>query len=293
MPTVEISVNGRQHVVQCGEGEESRVRQLASYIDRRIADLGRGQAQAGDARLLLMASLMVADELSDASTRSSACATALEERGRGEAERAGGRCWSRLAQRIEAIAAAAGESLTKPGRVLPGALGPRKPWGQRFSVRELSLPGPWPRYYGAHLRQQATEESSVPTAVAAPHFRLPRASARAVSIVRPPELVRRKAALRAVQRRKRRAAAATLGGTAAEAVAERLVRELAAAGCRHRRPATGRSRTSSIRGPAWTGLLAPATRSPCRACRGAAVRSPSMPGDRAIRCSPGLRRHGA
>jgi 5-formyltetrahydrofolate cyclo-ligase len=37
-------------------------------------------------------------------------------------------------------------------------------------------------------------------------------------------LVRRKAALRAAQRRKRRAAAATLGGTAAEAVADRVVR---------------------------------------------------------------------
>ena len=66
MPTVEIMVNGRRHLMQCGEGEEARVRQLASYVDRRVTDLARGQAQAGDARLLLMASLMVADELSDA-----------------------------------------------------------------------------------------------------------------------------------------------------------------------------------------------------------------------------------
>jgi len=63
---VEITVNGRRHVVQCGEGEEARVRQLASYVDRRVTDLARGQSQIGDARLLLMASLMVADELSDA-----------------------------------------------------------------------------------------------------------------------------------------------------------------------------------------------------------------------------------
>ena len=43
-----------------------RVRQLASYVDRRIAELARGQSQVGDARLMLMASLVVADELSDA-----------------------------------------------------------------------------------------------------------------------------------------------------------------------------------------------------------------------------------
>lgn len=66
MAMVDIMVNGRRHVVQCGEGEEARVRQLASYVDRRVSDLARGQSQIGDARLLLMASLMVADELSDA-----------------------------------------------------------------------------------------------------------------------------------------------------------------------------------------------------------------------------------
>src|ERR1700754_1237274 len=41
--------------------------------------------------------------------------------------------------------------------MLPGALGPQVPWGQWFSERELSLPGPWSWYHGAHLRKQATE----------------------------------------------------------------------------------------------------------------------------------------
>ena len=66
MPTVEIMVNGRRHAVQCGEGEESRVKRLASYVDRKVADLAKGQMQIGDSRLLIMASLMVVDELSDA-----------------------------------------------------------------------------------------------------------------------------------------------------------------------------------------------------------------------------------
>jgi len=66
MPMVEITVNGRRHSVQCGEGEEARVRGLAAYIDRKITELMPGNHQAGDARLMLMASLMIADELSDA-----------------------------------------------------------------------------------------------------------------------------------------------------------------------------------------------------------------------------------
>lgn len=66
MPMVEITLNGRRHSVQCGEGEEARVRGLAQYIDRKIAELAVDGAKIGDARLMLLASLMVADELSDA-----------------------------------------------------------------------------------------------------------------------------------------------------------------------------------------------------------------------------------
>jgi cell division protein ZapA len=63
---VDITVNGRRHAVQCGNGEEARVKGLASYIDRKIQELAIDGPQIGDARLMLLASLMIADELSDA-----------------------------------------------------------------------------------------------------------------------------------------------------------------------------------------------------------------------------------
>ena len=66
MPMVDIIVNGRRHSVQCGEGEEARVKGLAQYIDRKISELAVDGTKIGDARLMLLASLMVADELSDA-----------------------------------------------------------------------------------------------------------------------------------------------------------------------------------------------------------------------------------
>jgi cell division protein ZapA len=104
MPTIEVLVNGRRHAVQCGPGEEGRVRQLASYVDRRIADLARGQTQVGDARLLLMASLVVADELSDAFDEIKRLRASLEEHG-GGSEREAALALERAAEQIDAIAA--------------------------------------------------------------------------------------------------------------------------------------------------------------------------------------------
>ena len=104
MPTVEVFVNGRSHIVQCGEGEETRVKRLAAYIDRRITDLAKGQTQVGDARLLLMASLLVADELSDAFDEIKRLQALLDDRG-GDVERHAAAAVDRVAEQLEAIAA--------------------------------------------------------------------------------------------------------------------------------------------------------------------------------------------
>ena len=104
MPTVEILVSGRRHEVSCGEGEEARVRQLASYVDRRINDLARGQSQIGDARLLLMASLVVADGLSDAFDEIKRLRATLEGQGGSDAEHDAAAVLQQVAQRLEAIA---------------------------------------------------------------------------------------------------------------------------------------------------------------------------------------------
>ena len=66
MPSVDIVVNGRRHAVQCDEGQETRVKRLAAYVDRRLGDLVQTHGQIGDTRLLVMTSLLIADELSDA-----------------------------------------------------------------------------------------------------------------------------------------------------------------------------------------------------------------------------------
>lgn len=69
MPQVMVSINGRSFPVQCDEGEEERLTDLARYVDQHVSDLSQKIGQVGDARLLLMASLVIADELADAVTR--------------------------------------------------------------------------------------------------------------------------------------------------------------------------------------------------------------------------------
>jgi cell division protein ZapA len=106
MPMVEVTVNGRRHAVQCGVGEESRVKRLAAYIDRKIGDLANDRSQLGDARLLLMASLMVADELSDAYDENQRLRAALDaQAGNGEGERRAAALIEQVAQQLNAVAA--------------------------------------------------------------------------------------------------------------------------------------------------------------------------------------------
>jgi cell division protein ZapA len=71
MPLVEVMVNGREYQIGCDIGQEDRLRELAQMFDKRVQALAKSVGQVGDARLLLMAGLVLADELSNATARSS------------------------------------------------------------------------------------------------------------------------------------------------------------------------------------------------------------------------------
>jgi cell division protein ZapA len=65
MAQVSVTINGRAYQIACDDGQEEHLRQLAGYIDRRVAELVAAMGQIGDMRLLVMASLLIADELSE------------------------------------------------------------------------------------------------------------------------------------------------------------------------------------------------------------------------------------
>lgn len=66
MGQITVTVNGRPYEIACDDGQENHVRGLAGYLDERIAHLVGEIGQVGDARLLVMASLLISDELVEA-----------------------------------------------------------------------------------------------------------------------------------------------------------------------------------------------------------------------------------
>ncbi|MEQ1889556.1 MAG: cell division protein ZapA [Alphaproteobacteria bacterium] len=65
MPQVSVRVNGREYDLTCGDGEEAHLRDLALYVDAKITALRGTGANLSDAQLLLMAGIVISDELSE------------------------------------------------------------------------------------------------------------------------------------------------------------------------------------------------------------------------------------
>ncbi len=66
MPEISLNINERNYQVTCDDGQEEHLRRLAGHLDERIQGLVGSVGQVGEGRLLVMASLMVADELFEA-----------------------------------------------------------------------------------------------------------------------------------------------------------------------------------------------------------------------------------
>ena len=79
MPSIEVVIAGRKYRMACEEGQEEHLRSLAEDFDRRIAELKSSLGEIGDARLTVVAALMLADELFDAGKQIEALRAKLAE----------------------------------------------------------------------------------------------------------------------------------------------------------------------------------------------------------------------
>lgn len=66
MADVNILINGRPYEISCDNGQEGRVVDLAAYIDNKLQQIARSGAAYNDAHLLVLTSLVLADELFEA-----------------------------------------------------------------------------------------------------------------------------------------------------------------------------------------------------------------------------------
>ena len=65
MAQVDITINNRKYQVACDDGQEAHLTRLGIYVDKRLNELIAAVGQVGEARLLVMVSLLLTDELSD------------------------------------------------------------------------------------------------------------------------------------------------------------------------------------------------------------------------------------
>ena len=100
MGKVHIVINNRGYDVACDDGQEAEVNALAQDLARRVDRLVHSVGQIGDARLLLMAALLISDELASAKRE----LDHLNDKSRDEAEEYQiAESLERLASRVEAI----------------------------------------------------------------------------------------------------------------------------------------------------------------------------------------------
>lgn len=64
---VTIRLNGQPYQIGCGAGEEAHVEQLGVEVDKVMQDLVAAVGQIGEARLLAMVALILADRVSTTS----------------------------------------------------------------------------------------------------------------------------------------------------------------------------------------------------------------------------------
>jgi cell division protein ZapA len=124
VPQVSVRINGYSYTVGCEDGQEHHLVAMAGEVENRIDSIKALGGQSGEARLLVLAALLMADELHDLrveaeSLRASATRPARAPRGDGEA--AAARRMAKLAARAEQIA---GELELQRAPLQAGGAGP-------------------------------------------------------------------------------------------------------------------------------------------------------------------------
>jgi len=63
MGEVNINISGRNYGISCQDGQEQRVNDLGQYVDTRIKEISKAGAAANETHLLVLTTLMLADEI--------------------------------------------------------------------------------------------------------------------------------------------------------------------------------------------------------------------------------------
>jgi cell division protein ZapA len=79
MSQVSVTIDGRKYRLACNEGEEARLESLAGMIDEKIGEMRKTFGEIGDQRLVIMAALTIADNLTEARDEAAAARKRSED----------------------------------------------------------------------------------------------------------------------------------------------------------------------------------------------------------------------
>jgi cell division protein ZapA len=68
MADVELAIGGRSYSIACRDGGEAHLRTLAAHVDKKAQEAASAVGGMNEARQLLFAALLIADELTEAKT---------------------------------------------------------------------------------------------------------------------------------------------------------------------------------------------------------------------------------
>ncbi|HYI39930.1 MAG TPA: cell division protein ZapA [Allosphingosinicella sp.] len=101
MASVEVEIAARRYSVACRDGEEAHLRSVAAIVDSKAQDAAAALGNLSEARQLLFASLLLADELKE---HRSGQAPAQSPTGPAPIDPAIAEALERLAGRVESLA---------------------------------------------------------------------------------------------------------------------------------------------------------------------------------------------
>ena len=107
MAQVEVTVNNQNFLIACENGQEDRLLDLSKIVDDKVGELAAQVGQLGHARLLVMAALVIADELVDLR----GALKLMPAQNSDEASAPATACIEELSRRIEKIADLADQAL--------------------------------------------------------------------------------------------------------------------------------------------------------------------------------------
>ena len=101
MANVELEIGSRRYIVACRDGEEQHLRSTAALVDGKAREAAGALGTLSEARQLLFASLLLADQLQEVGTANAPAAATAQEP---QEDPAVANALERLAERMEMLA---------------------------------------------------------------------------------------------------------------------------------------------------------------------------------------------